>query len=144
MKRIMTGLFALLLCAALYSGCGAQAQPASSAAPETTAAQTTAPPAETTEAAEDEVADSYKVLVTDEAGKPVSGVSVQFCSDTECKMEITDEDGITAFNDPEGKYTVHILKAPDGFAADSTEYEVPEKYGTLTIVLVSAQSASDQ
>ena len=116
MKRIMTELFALLLCAALYSGCGAQAQPASSVAPETTAAQTTAPPAETTEAAEDEVADSYKVLVTDEAGKPVSGVSVQFCSDTECKMGITDEDGITAFNDPEGKYTVHILKAPDGFA----------------------------
>ena len=47
MKKILTGIFALLLCTAICSGCGAQTQPASSAAPETAAA----PAAETTEAA---------------------------------------------------------------------------------------------
>ena len=34
-----------------------------------------------------------RVIVTDKAGRPVAGVSVQFCSDTTCMMGKTDAEG---------------------------------------------------
>ena len=34
---------------------------------------------------------NYEVLVNDASGKPVSGVTIQFCSDTECNMGTTNE-----------------------------------------------------
>ena len=77
----------------------------------------------------------YEVLVNDEAGDPVPGVSIQFCSDTECIVEKTGEDGIASFDMPSGSYTVHVLKVPDGFAADDTEYPAPAEPGRVTIVL---------
>ena len=78
---------------------------------------------------------SYEVLVNDETGKPVSGVTIQFCSDTECIMDQTDEKGIAVFEKEAGKYTVHVLKAPEGYAADDTEYPAPAEPGRMTIVL---------
>ncbi len=77
----------------------------------------------------------YEVLVTDGAGKPVRGAMVQLCSDTECIMGTTDEKGIASFNKEAGRYTVHVLKAPEGFAADDTEYPAPAAPGRVTIVL---------
>lgn len=77
----------------------------------------------------------YEVLVNDQAGKPVAGVTVQFCSDTECIMGVTDANGIAAFEKEAGKYTVHILKAPEGFAKDETEYPAPAEPGRMTIAL---------
>ena len=78
---------------------------------------------------------AYEVLVTDEAGKPVPGVKVQFCSDTECILGTTDDKGLAAFQKEAGAYTVHVLKAPEGFAADDTEYPAPAEPGRVTIVL---------
>lgn len=78
---------------------------------------------------------NYEVLVNDAAGKPVPGVTVQFCSDKECILGKTGDDGIAVFEMEGGKYTVHILKVPEGFSADSTEYPAPEKPGRVTIVL---------
>ena len=78
---------------------------------------------------------NYEVLVNDAAGKPVSGVVIQFCSDTECIMGTTDEKGIASFNREAGSYTVHVLKVPEGFAADLTEYPAPAAPGRVTIVL---------
>ncbi len=79
--------------------------------------------------------ESYQVLVTDADGAPVSGVMIQFCSDTECMMAKTDDEGMAQFDQPAGSYTVHILKAPEGFASDATEYEAPETPGLLTLTL---------
>ena len=78
---------------------------------------------------------NYEVLVNDAAGKPVPGVTIQFCSDTECIMGTTDEKGIASFNREAGSYTVHVLKVPEGFAADLTEYPAPAAPSRVTIVL---------
>lgn len=78
---------------------------------------------------------SYEVLVTDEAGGPVTGVTIQFCSDTECLMGTTDEKGIAGFEKEAGAYTVHVLKVPEGFDADDTEYKAPAEPGQMTITL---------
>ena len=77
----------------------------------------------------------YEVLVRDEAGKPVSGVTVQFCSDTECMMGTTDENGIASFEQEAGSYTVHVLKVPEGFENVGEEFTAPVKPGQLVIVL---------
>ena len=68
----------------------------------------------------------YQIQVVDEAGIPVEGVMVQFCTDSQCMMGKTDTDGIAAFDEPAGTYTIHLLKVPAGYAKDSTEYEAPE------------------
>ena len=73
-----------------------------------------------------EDAGAYTVLVTDSNGDPVQGAVVQFCSDTECMMVKTDETGIASFEQGPGSYTVHILKVPEGFVPDDTEYTAPE------------------
>ena len=77
----------------------------------------------------------YEVLVKDEAGEPVSDVTIQFCSDTECILGTTDDNGIAVFDNEAGSYTVHIFEAPEGYADDDTEYTAPAKPGRLTIVL---------
>ena len=78
---------------------------------------------------------NYEVLVNDTAGKPVSGVTIQFCSDTECIMGTTNENGIAVFDKEAGSYTIHVLKVPEGYAGDDTEYAAPDKPGQVVIVL---------
>ncbi|MBO4915583.1 MAG: redoxin family protein [Oscillospiraceae bacterium] len=91
---------------------------------------------DTASAANPSAADNaYQVCVVDTEGSPVEGVTVQFCSDSQCITGKTGADGIAVFDQPEGSYTVHILKAPTGFAADDTEYQAPETYGRVTITL---------
>ena len=77
----------------------------------------------------------YEILVTDEAGDSVEGITIQFCSDTLCETGNTDEKAIAAFEKEAGKYTIHVLKVTEGYAEDDTEYEDPEKPGQVTIVL---------
>ena len=86
-------------------------------------------------------ADAYVVLVTDETGIPIPGITVQFCSDTECITEDTDRSGTARFVREAGAYTIHILRAP-GYTPDDTEYPAPEAPGTMTIVLKSESSAT--
>ena len=78
---------------------------------------------------------NYEVLVNDASGKPVSGVTIQFCSDTECNMGTTNENGIAVFEKEAGNYTIHVLKVPEGYAPDDTEYTAPDKPGQVVIVL---------
>ena len=78
---------------------------------------------------------AYEVLVNDADGKPIPGVTVQFCSETECSMGTTGENGIAIFDKPAGSYTVHVLKAPEGYAKDDTEYAAPTRPGRVTITL---------
>ncbi len=137
-KKILMAGAALLAITMSMTACG-QNTPAAT----TTAAQaeTTTTTAAVTEKAETTAADigssetAYTIIVLDEAGNPVQGAAVQFCSDEQCLFQKTGADGIATFTEPEGKYTVHMLKVPEGYAEDKTEYDVPETYGTVTITL---------
>ena len=92
MKRTLAIVLALILGLGVLAGCGKKAP------------------------------DKYEVLVNDQSGKPVAGVTVQFCSDTECIMGETDANGTAVFEKEAGKYTIHILKAPEG--QEASEYRL--------------------
>ena len=77
----------------------------------------------------------YRVIVTDSDGDFVPGVRVQFCSDSFCMMGKTDADGLATFEVPEGNYTVHILKVPEGYEKNPDEFTLPATYSDLSIVL---------
>ena len=77
----------------------------------------------------------YRIIVLDENGAPVEKATVQFCSDVQCMMGKTDAQGLATFEVPEGNYTVHILKVPEGYEKNPNEYTVPATYSDLSIVL---------
>ena len=79
--------------------------------------------------------DGYQVKVVDPDGQPVEGVSVQFCSDTQCLLGKTDAEGIAAFDQPAGSYTIHLLKVPAGYEKDSTEYPAPETPDLVSLIV---------
>ena len=77
----------------------------------------------------------YRIIVLDENGDPVEKATVQFCSDVQCMMGKTDADGLATFEVPEGNYTVHILKVPEGYEKNPDEFTLPATYSDLSIVL---------
>ena len=77
----------------------------------------------------------YRIICVDEDENPVQGATVQFCSEEQCMIEKTDEDGVAEFDAEPGSYTVHLLKVPEGYAQDSTEYEVPSIPDEITIIV---------
>jgi hypothetical protein len=80
--------------------------------------------------------DGYLIFVKDaNTDEPLADVRVQFCSDTECILGETGDDGTAGFDREAGTYTIHILQPPEGYAADDTEYAAPLTPGTTTIVL---------
>lgn len=82
--------------------------------------------------------DTCRVVIKDEAGSPVAGVRVQFCSDTACIMGKTDEEGIASFNAEKGQYTVHVQKVPEGYEPCDEEFAVNENLDDVTIILKKA------
>ena len=92
-------------------------------------------------AAEDAADGTYSILVTDEDGKPVPGVTVQFCSDVACMTADTGADGVARFECEAGAYTVHLFKVPSGYIPDGTEYFAPGEPGAMTLVLKSEAAA---
>ena len=81
----------------------------------------------------------YRIIVTD-GEKPVEGVAVQFCDDTTCQVQMTNENGVATFR-PEkpNDYDVHILKVPDGYAEDTQSYKTEDTWSELTITLQKAE-----
>ena len=80
---------------------------------------------DSTQAAADDTVSSgdYLVFVKDaETMAPIPDARVQFCSDSLCQMGKTDESGLASFHseDP-GTYTVHMMKAPDGYVKSEEE-----------------------
>jgi hypothetical protein len=82
----------------------------------------------------------YRVIVADADGNPVEGVAVQFCDDTTCQVQMTNENGVATFR-PEkpNDYDVHILKVPDGYAEDTQSYKTEGTWSELTITLQKAE-----
>ena len=78
----------------------------------------------------------YRIFIVDEDGKAIPEATVQFCTDTQCMMKETDEDGMASFDNKPGAYTVHVLEAPDGYLYDDgIEYSLPAQWSDLTITL---------
>ena len=116
MIKFVSMLLAAVLSASLLAGCGASR---SSGQQPTEKVQEKAG----TDTAADTAANSdvYLVYVRDaETMDPIPGARVQFCSDVMCQKGKTDENGLAEFHSEPGTYTVHFMKAPDGYA-DSTE-----------------------
>ena len=116
MIKFVSMLLAAVLSASLLAGCGASR---SSGQQPTEKVQEKAG----TDTAADTAAnsDAYLVYVRDaETMDPIPGARVQFCSDVMCQKGKTDENGLAEFHSEPGTYTVHFMKAPDGYA-DSTE-----------------------
>ena len=122
MIKFVSMLLAAVLSASLLAGCGASR---SSGQQPTEKVQEKAG----TDTAADTAANSdvYLVYVRDaETMDPIPGARVQFCSDVMCQKGKTDENGLAEFHSEPGTYTVHFMKAPDGYA-DSTEEFTLEK-----------------
>ena len=82
----------------------------------------------------------YRVIVTDSSGAPVKEVMVQFCDDTACTMGKTDENGVAVFEMEEGPiYTIHVLKVPEGYVKNGTEYQTDDTYCDVYIPLDKAE-----
>ena len=78
----------------------------------------------------------YRVLVYDMDGNPVKGATIQFCSDDACNLGKTDAEGVAVFDMDEGlEYTVHVLKVPEGYAKNTTEYKTQTVYSDVTVFL---------
>ena len=87
-----------------------------------------------TDAAAD--SDAYLVYVKDaETMAPMPGVNVQFCSDVLCQMGKTDENGVAAFHSDPGTYTVHLMKAPDGYVSSTEEFTLDQDNREATYFL---------
>lgn len=133
MKKIVSLLLAVMMTGALLTGCGGASDKSkgmSGSTQEAEAAQAKAP--------EDSVQvkdNAYVVMVQDSEGTPVKGATVQFCSDTMCLMQKTDETGIATFEQEPGIYTIHILKVPEGYVKPEEEFKTTEEYGLTMVTL---------
>ena len=117
----MKKLLVLLLAALLMSLTGALAEEGAQLSPD--------------EPAEGE----YRIVVTDGEG-PVQGVAIQFCDESTCSFQMTDESGVAVFRPEQQKaYEVHVLMVPDGYVGHEEVYRTEERWSSLTIVIGKAE-----
>ncbi len=74
----------------------------------------------------------WKVIVKDEDGARIAGVTVQFCNDTSCMIGRTDDTGTALFTAGPGQYTVHIQKVPEGY--ETCTDEIPAAPETAVVL----------
>ncbi len=72
---------------------------------------------------------SYVLLCVDQDGQPVTGAMLQICNDSTCEVVTTDENGIYAFSTGSYAWEIHVLKAPAGYTADSTDVVIAPATG---------------
>lgn len=72
------------------------------------------------EKADDGMSD-YVLKCIDQDGNPVAGVMMQVCDETTCQVFVSDVNGLCAFTNASYAWEVHVLKAPEGYTADSNE-----------------------
>lgn len=78
----------------------------------------------------------YQIRVVDQAGNPVAGAVVNFCSDEACQPVSADEKGLCEYSTAPGEYHVQILSLPEGYEAETAEALTvgPEaESGTLSV-----------
>ena len=88
------------------------------------------------EAAEVASASTYTLKCIDQDGNPVAGVMMQVCDAETCQVCTTDENGVYEFTTAPYAWEVHVLKAPEGYTADSTEVvQAPVEGGEMVFTL---------
>ena len=81
-------------------------------------------------------ADAYILHMTDQYGKPVSGVMANFCTDAACNTMVSDEKGIITVSGTPEDYHVQLLKAPEGYSFDKEfEMNTGTAFGEWTILI---------
>ena len=81
----------------------------------------------------------YHVIVCDMDGNPVEGAVIQFCDDTTCAFQPTDDQGVATFSVEEQKvYDVHVLMVPEGYTPDDGVYQTLDTYSDVNIFLEKA------
>lgn len=79
---------------------------------------------------------TYTLKCVDQDGNPVAGVMLQVCDDSTCVVYTSDENGVYEFTGAPYAWEVHVLKAPEGYVADSTEVvKTSEEGGELVFTL---------
>ena len=85
---------------------------------------------------DDDGLSDYTLRCVDQNGAPVAGVMLQVCDETTCQVFITDAEGLCAFSLAPYAWEVHILRAPNGYAADFTDVVLaPVQSGELLFTL---------
>ena len=173
MKKYISILLAAVLCSSILAGCGGsgnsgqkpagetqkqatqtegteEAQPSEDAAQADVTKEEARPSEDTaqdsTQAAADDTVSSgdYLVFVKDaETMAPIPDARVQFCSDSLCRMGKTDENGVAMFDSEPGTYTVHMMKAPDGYVKSEEEVTL-DKDNCSAVYLLDKEGAESQ
>ena len=138
MKKLILLVVALSMVIAVLTGCGSSNKDQSKAIASVTAEVTSSGAEAPVAARGTEMADN-KYTVDAESEAPLAGVKVQFCSDTQCMMGKTDENGCAVFMSDPGNYTAHILKAPEGYAKTGEEAVMTKDVHTATFKLNKAK-----
>ena len=94
--------------------------------------------------------DSVVVKVVDENGDPLEGAEFGLFRkglDEPLQTAVSDEDGMFSFNIPEpGEYVIKQISAPEGYAADETEYPVSSsgEGEVLELKIVNGPAADEE
>ena len=142
MKKIVMFVIVLTMGVALLAGCGSAEQGKKSIGTASVSkgavnADVAAPAANAGAKTSD---GKYEIYVLDaETEEPVTGVKVQFCSDTQCLMGKTDDKGCAVFDEAPGNYTAHVLKAPEGYEKTDEELALTKTEHTAVFKLSKAK-----
>lgn len=80
----------------------------------------------------------YTFKCVDQAGNSVAGVMLQVCDAETCQVLNTDESGLCRFSGAPYAWEVHILRAPAGYVADSTEVVYAPVNGGEVVLTLTA------
>ena len=83
---------------------------------------------------------TYNVYVVDDAGNPVEGVIVNFCTDEQCVPMTTDAEGHIAYTGAPYAYHLQMLKAPEGYTVDKTAEYYTDTEGSDVTLTVTADN----
>lgn len=79
---------------------------------------------------------TYVLTFVDQNGAPVEGVMAQICDDATCQVAVSDASGVCELTLAPYAWEIHILKAPEGYTADTeTVVTAPVEGGELTFTL---------
>lgn len=140
MKHKVTVLIVMGLAITLLLGCGGSGKSGNSnntgnsaqAQPKAEGASTSTDP-------------KYVIQVQDaDDATPIPGVKVQLCTDTQCMMGQTGDDGAAYFDAEPADYTAHVLKAPAEYEGTSEELTLSADVRTATFALHKASTTSSE
>ena len=85
----------------------------------------------------DDEESEYVFRCVDENGDPVTGVTLQICTDETCALVKTDETGVVKYAEKPYEYDVHVYRYDEGYELISdAEFKTDDVYGAYDIKFV--------